>query len=262
MKVIAVQRDEAFSPNSAEKDEAILAAVCEGLRRRGVGDVRMVAEGDLSADDEADVFLSMARLPRTLALLEQKEKQGARVLNSAFGVVRCGRSLLNELLLRHGIPVPATDGADGYWLKRGDQAAQSHDDVVFCKDRAALAAMQASFVMRGVTDWVVQAHVPGDLVKFYAVRGGFFRCYYPADDGMSKYGDEARNGAAHHYAFEVEELRQVAETVSVLTGVDIYGGDAIVREDGGFCLIDFNEWPSFSRCRAEAAQAVCDLIIV
>ena len=54
----------------------------------------------------------------------------------------------------------------------------------------------------------------------------------------------------------------MAETVSALTGVDIYGGDAIVREDGGFCLIDFNDWPSFSRCRAEAAQAVCDLIMV
>lgn len=37
---------------------------------------------------------------------------------------------------------------------------------------------------------IVQAHVPGDLVKFYAVKGGFFKYFYPSDDGESKFGDE------------------------------------------------------------------------
>ena len=47
-------------------------------------------------------------------------------------------------------------------------------------------------------------------------------------------------------------------------GLDVYGGDCIVREDGTFCIIDLNDWPSFSRCREEAAKAiagkVCKLV--
>ena len=38
--------------------------------------------------------------------------------------------------------------------------------------------------------------------------------------------------------------------------------EAIVRADGSFCVIDFNDWPSFSRCREEAAEAIASLIKV
>lgn len=43
--------------------------------------------------------------------------------------------------------------------------------------------------------------------------------------------------------------------------VDVYGGDCIVRPDGTFCVIDFNDWPSFSRCRGEAAEAIARLAL-
>jgi len=43
-------------------------------------------------------------------------------------------------------------------------------------------------------------------------------------------------------------------------GIKVYGGDCIVGEDGSFCIIDFNDWPSFSRCREDAATAIATLI--
>ena len=104
---------------------------------------------------------------------------------------------------------------------------------------------------------VVTAHVAGDLVKFYGVRGtGFFKCFYPTDDGENKFDNELHNGAAHHYAFDSQQLMTTAERLAAVIGLDVYGGDCIVRSDGTFAIIDFNDWPSFSRCREEAAKAI------
>ena len=38
--------------------------------------------------------------------------------------------------------------------------------------------------------------------------------------------------------------------------LDVYGGDAIVSPDGEVHIIDINDWPSFSPCLDEAAQAI------
>ena len=117
------------------------------------------------------------------------------------------------------------------------------------------------FRERGIDSYTVSAHVRGDLVKFYGVKGtGFFRHYYPTDDGQTKFGDEQHNGAACHHPFDVENLRREAERLAEATGVAVYGGDCIVREDGSWCMIDFNDWPSFSRCREEAAAAIVRLV--
>ena len=114
---------------------------------------------------------------------------------------------------------------------------------------------------RGIADHVVSAHVTGDLVKFYGVRGtDFFRYYYPTDDGQTKFDDEQHNGQAHHYPFDVNHLQQQATRLAEAVGISIYGGDCIVRADGSYCVIDFNDWPSFSRCREEAADAIIHLI--
>ena len=107
---------------------------------------------------------------------------------------------------------------------------------------------------------VVSAHVPGDLVKFYGVGTAFFQFFYPSDDGISKFGDEKRNGVAHHYAFEAERLHQEVVRLSQLVGVEVFGGDAIIDEHGRFYIIDFNDWPSFSRCREEAAMAIAQCV--
>lgn len=118
-----------------------------------------------------------------------------------------------------------------------------------------------AFAARGIKNVVVTAHVKGDLVKFYGVRGTeFFKTYYPGDDGMSKFGDELVNGKPAHYDFDTEKLKADAEKTAELIDIDIYGGDCIIREDGSYAIIDFNDWPSFSRCREEAADAMADVI--
>ena len=264
MKVLAITRAERYSPNSVEKDRAIMMAVADRLRTRDF-EVCLISEDCLTSPDyqdcqeTSDLILTMGRRPETLAWLNHA---GVKAINTSEGVENCARSRLLGIMERIGTPVPPKEGTDGYWLKRGDAAAQTSDDVVYAADKEALATAIQTMRDRGVTDFVVSAHVVGDLVKFYGVgQRRFFRYYYPTDDGQSKFGDECRNGVACHYPFDEEALRYEAERLAEAVGVSIYGGDAIVRADGSFCLIDFNDWPSFSRCREEAAEEIVKLTV-
>lgn len=269
MRVLAVYRAPQFSPNSVEKDRAIMDVVIGRLRQQG-HEVETAPEEELSNQSpispmghirQTDLVLTMGRLPSTLAYLRQlSEETETRVINSPGGVFACARSLLQTVMERVRTPVPPSRGSDGYWLKRGDAAAQTVGDVVFAADERELSAELERFHQRGIHDVVISAHVVGDVVKFYGVRGTeFFRYYYPTDDGQTKFADEQRNGSAHHYTFELSALRREADRLAQAVGVDVYGGDCIIRADGTFCIIDFNDWPSFSRCRDDAAEAIVSL---
>jgi hypothetical protein len=264
MRILAVSRAERFSPNSVERDRAIFQAVIDRLQGQG-HEVRLINEDHLDHQDNPestehpDLILTMARKPETLRWLESF---GAGCINSSEGIANCAKSRLSAVMERIGTPVPPHEGTDGYWLKRGDAAAQTSDDVVYLSDRQQLETAIQAMRSRGITDYVVSAHVVGDLVKFYGVgQGDFFRWYYPTDDGQTKFGDECRNGSACHYPFQVGALQQEVQRLAAAVGVSVYGGDAIVRADGSFCLIDFNDWPSFSRCRDAAADAIASLVI-
>ena len=261
-KVLMIQRAEQFSPNSVAKDLAILEAVADRLRTEG-HDVHILSEQHLQSGhlSQYDCIFSMGRLPETLLML--KSLQGVRVVNTPQGVENCSRCQLESIMQQNHIPVPPQEGTDGYWLKRGDAAAQSKDDVQFAATKSDLQAKIKAFETRGISNYTVSAHVVGDLVKFYGVVGtGFFRYYYPTDDGDTKFGDEHRNGSAHHYPFSEPQLLQDAERLASAVGVQVYGGDAIVKADGSYCIIDFNDWPSFSRCKDEAAEAIASLLIM
>lgn len=256
MKILLIYRAEQFSPNSVEKDRAILDAVGTKLVAAG-HQVDAIGEQQLTHVDGYDWVMTMGRLPETLEKLQSK----AGVINTSAAIRNCGRCQLATIMQLSDTPVPPQEGSHGYWLKRGDAAAQSKDDVQYVADKTELAAKIAAFEQRGITAYTVSAHVPGDLVKFYGVSGsGFFRYYYPTDDGDTKFGDEARNGSARHYPFQEVVLQHTAETLAQAVGIQVYGGDCIVREDGSFCVIDFNDWPSFSRCRDEAAEAIAGLV--
>ena len=263
MKYLAIRRDDRFSPNAVEKDLAILKRSCDKLRLKLqlTEEIQMVDEQEFADSPmDADVYLSMARLTTALHALDEKVDQGKRVVNAPTGVLNCRRSVLDHLMRKHHVPMPSETGTHGYWLKRGDEAAQTKTDVVFCKDEEELTRAKSDFKRRGIRDMVISAHVPGDLVKFYGVGQKFFEFFYPSDDGISKFGDEERNGVAHHYAFNQEKLHHVAVKVSQLADVSVFGGDAIVNAEGQFFIIDFNDWPSFSRCREAAAEAIADYV--
>ena len=271
-KTLLIQRAACYSPNSEEKDLAILQEV--GCL---FDDAKIIGEGDffenfstynqlISAESVGSVnayyqIISMARSPKALDCLEQLEQRGMRVLNSSVGVRACQRSNVEKVMRENHLPLPPDEGDDGYWVKRADAAAQSKEDVCFCHDWAEVEKIKSTFVQRGITDVVAQAHVKGDVVKFYGVEGtNFFRYYYSGDDTETKFGDEERNGKPQYYPFSSSDLQTDAEKLACLLQTPFYGGDAIIQEDGSYVIIDFNDFPSFSKCRKEAAKAIFERV--
>ena len=184
MKILLVQRAEVFSPNSVEKDKAILEAVGAKLCAAGY-EVEMVSEEQPFNPAGYHRIFTMGRLPLTLDKLRDFP-----AINSSTGIANCARCQLEALMQQIGTPMPPRQGAHGYWLKRGDAAAQDKSDVQFAANQTELNEKIAAFQQRGITAYTVSAHVPGDLVKFYGVAGtGFFRYYYPTDDGDTKLND-------------------------------------------------------------------------
>ena len=269
MRICSVRRKECFSPNSIVNDAAIIDEVTEILKGFGHQVITIDEESEvlshsclqLKCDPLFDVWLSMGRMPSTLKALKTEQQRGALVINSSYGVENCRRDVLRRLMRESGIPTPDDVGDNGYWVKRADTAAQTHDDVVFAQNKEHVDEAIEHFATRGIQQVVVQAHVLGDVVKFYGVQGtGFFRVYYPGDDEITKFGDETINGTPHHFAFDHGCLHHHAEQLSHLTDVKVYGGDCVVMKNGEYRIIDFNDWPSFSRCRHDAAMAIASLL--
>lgn len=257
-KVAGVFRARRFSPNSVENDRKILELSLQKLSVRGVDVLSLNEEDVLETGElpEADIYLSMARTDEVLAMLV-----GKKSVNDASGVMLCNdRKSLCCLMRENGIPIPQENGTDGVWLKRGEGTAEITEDVVFCSNEEEVDAALRSFNSRGISKIVRQAHVVGDLVKFYGVAGTpFFYFFYPTDSGRSKFGSELHNGKAQHYAFDASRLKDTVDAVADITGVRVYGGDAVVKSDSDFVIIDFNDWPTFSPCREEAAEMIAIL---
>ena len=267
-KTLLIQRAACYSPNSEEKDLAILQEVgCF------FDDAKIISEGEfvenfstdnqlISAESVGAVnvyyqIISMARSPKALDSLEQLEQRGIRVLNPSAGVRACQRSNIDKVMRENYLPLPPDKGDDGYWVKRADASAQSKEDDCFCHDWSEVEKIKSIFMQRGIINIVVQAHVKGDIVKFYGVEGtGFFRYYYSGDDTETKFGDEERNGKPQYYPFSSSNLQADAEKLACLLQTPVYGGDAIIQEDGSYVIIDFNDFPSFSKCRKDAAKAI------
>ena len=267
-KTLLIQRAACYSPNSEEKDLAILQEVgCffDDAKIIGEGEFvenfstynQLISAESVGSGNAYYQIISMARSPKALDCLEQLEQRGIRVLNPSVGIRACQRSNIEKVMRENHLPLPPDKGDDGYWVKRADTAAQSKAEVCFCHDWAEVEEIKSTFMQRGITDVVAQAHVKGDVVKFYGVEGtGFFRYYYSGVDTETKFGDEERNGKPQYYPFSSSDLQTDAEKLACLLQTPIYGGDAIILEDGSYVIIDFNDFPSFSKCRKEAAKAI------
>ena len=273
MNIVGIYRASQFSPNMEDSDAAILNAVADRLRKSGhmvtCVHEELLVRADVSA---ADVVLSMGRLAQTLDLLQEVEAEGVKVINTPLAVRHCERKQFTQILMDEDVPfAPSTilstinyqlplKGAGGsFWLKKGEGYAEVAADVVFVPNAEELAEKIDDMRRRGISTLVVSEHLEGDLIKFYGVRGVPFFYWYDASEGHSKFGLEAINGPSHGYRFSEQQLYDICNHAATVMGLDIYGGDCVVNEDGKIQLIDINDWPSFSRCREQAAEMITKL---
>lgn len=271
--VIGVMRGKEFSPNLENNDSAIFQSVVKNLQGMGY-DLTLYGEKTfIDSPVSADVVVNMARGTSTLSCLKIMEDDGCLVINSAYGIENCIRKKMTELLLSNGIPYPeslivSTDTESlpvnwtyPCWLKRGDSHAMVKEDVSYVETAHDALSVLKSFRLRNIQSTVINEHLTGDLVKFYGVREtGFFYWYYSSPNCHSKFGLEMINGEAKGIPFDVADLQHYAEEASSILNVPVYGGDCVVTAPGQMKIIDFNDWPSFSRCRDEAGENIAAYI--
>jgi glutathione synthase/RimK-type ligase-like ATP-grasp enzyme len=277
MTLLGVYREKVFSPGKVREDAAILDATLQALSRMGHTFHTLEAEalGRLAIDFNTHgstpagtrhsrgnlCILTMAQSGRALKVLEAERKRGARIINSIASVRNCYRRPLVRLLEEAGLPIPRSEivateeaedrvsfqGADSYWLKRGDVHAMEAGDVKRVGSSEELTAALSHFKERKIGEILVQEHVEGDVIKFY---GAGTETYFSAF--LASTGEEITSVAG--------QLRRLAHQAAQAIGLEIYGGDAVVTSKRDVLLIDFNDWPSFSRCRESAAHNIAGYI--
>lgn len=270
MKILGISRAERFSPNSVERDRAVFSAVTERLRQANHS-VETIGEDAFEIKSGYDAVFSMGRSENLLRKLLKMEEEGIPIINSPSALQDNNRAQQAEIFKAAGVPIPETkiDNGKGremaysFWLKSAASAQQAND-VCFVHNEETYRERIAELRAGNTQDIILQVkHEEGDLVKFYGVEGTeFFSCSFPAENGnFSKFGHEVHNSPLRKYDFSRPELQKAANKAATLTNIAIYGGDAIVRPDGTFVIIDFNDWPSFSACKDEAATHIAQKIL-
>jgi hypothetical protein len=261
-----IHREVAHSPGRIDDDGAILKSVGEALAERGFSVELVTADAADAAFEtpHASIFAMCERGP-VLDRLKAAEKAGSIVVNSADAIRNTYRHRMVELFARHHVSAPlshivATDAsrlqpATGVWVKRYDFHATQPDDVIYTASEDGWHEALRRFARRGIPFVIGQEHVPGDLVKFYGVRNGAL----PMDENWFEWFYHRDKGMAGH-SFEAARLRQASFHAAAALGVEIFGGDAIIKADGEPIIIDLNAWPSYAKYRDQAAGAIADCL--
>lgn len=258
----AISRGQKYSPNHIGNDAQIFNNTVHQLLIKGHS-VNVYHEDCISINTlHEDIIFTMIRGEQALAILQQVENQGKLIINCTEGVLNCYRENLARILPDNNIPFPksividthATDfeldktfGSQQLWVKRGDVHAIHREDVTLVYSTEELKGIIQEYGRRGIQKAVIQEHLSGDIVKFYAVNGAsFFHWYY--------------HPGSERLPFDPEYLREIAVKSAQKLKVDIYGGDAVIGYDGSVKIIDLNDWPSYAPVRDVAAYHIANLI--
>jgi hypothetical protein len=263
MRCWGVFRERTHSPGREVDDTEILRLTGKRLEERGF-DVVLKSPEELSVPDEAPppfVFL-MCEGAAVLQQLSGWEAAGVRLVNRPGAVLDTYRERMIARFAAAGVPfipsviVPTTTPAPRptfpAWVKRPDVHNTQEGDVVFADGEAAFRAALTGLAERGLPRAVVQAHLAGDLVKFYGIGAGrgpsggppWFRWFYHKDQTV----------AGH--PLDAARLARLARSAAAALGLEVYGGDAIATAGGDLVLLDLNAWPSFALYRDEASAAI------
>ncbi len=263
LRFAGVRRKTEFSPNHVGNDLEIITLTGDVLQHES-NTVAWFTEGHTLPDvPRYDLVFSMAQGPEGSRSLMISFLNGGYIVNSPESVMNCYRVNLVRQLLTNNIPFPKSEvvatgrekdvksfsfSSNKRWVKRGDVHAVHKEDVTLVYSEQEELSVLREFNRRGIQSAIVQEHLVGDTVKFYAVRESeFFHWYY-------------LNGLLHT-PFSQRQLMQLADASAEILGLCIYGGDAIIGADGSITIIDINDWPSFAPVRHEASQQIAQLLI-
>jgi len=262
MRFLGIYREQMFSPGRVDDDAAIMDTTLGVLMNWGHEVQATKAEDFDGHVPHVDCVLTMGQSDRLLSILDALRRRRVRVVNPIDSIRLCNRTHLIRHLARAGLPLPlgkivplngserriSLQSPKHYWIKRGDVHKVESGDVVKVTSQEELEFALLYFRTRHINEIVVQEHVEGEVIKFYGVSGGSapWGAYFSAFP-------ESRDT---EIIDDLIHLRSVAWRAAAAVGLEVYGGDAVITRTGRVVLIDLNAWPSFSRCRNEAAYNI------
>lgn len=262
-RFLGITREPVFSPGRVADDSAILHLVADALRHQGHTVAVVGGDDERWPEPVADsIVFAMCQGPGALERMHRWEARGVRIVNRPEGILNCQRQRTVPALVQAGTAFPESlllettavptlpdwIAESGAWVKRGDVHATESDDVVFADSIDKVRGALQRFRERRVERAVVQRHVAGTVLKFYAVRGRFFHCVPP----------QGSDAPAPDTLRRIDALGQNAAQV---LNVDVYGGDCVHSANGMLTLIDLNDWPSYACCRFEAAREIAGYLL-
>lgn len=285
-KILCISRNQSYSPNSSEKDLNIFNSICENLKKQGflverrdenefIGDINGNIR-DINIEKPPFFVLSMVRNPQVIELLEKWENKGSIIINSPKGCKNCYREMMINLLNKNSIPMPQTIIVDtektiqeiksstnenwieenNFWIKRADFQTIEENDVIRPKTFIEADSILRNYSKRNIKKAIISKHIEGSVVKFYGVRNtSFFYWLYPKEDKFNNIINLSFNNP-----FNEKELKKIANDGANCLDLDIYSGDAIIDNNMNIKIIDFNDFPSFSSCKDEAAEIIAKYI--
>lgn len=269
--ITGISRGREFSPNHEDNDMAIFSSVAEELRDRRFKVDTYTEKEFVKRKKYGNVIFNMVRDTGSIKLLKGIEISGTKVINSAFGIENCYRKVLTRIFEANNIPCPKSIIVSTQkdfpsftfpcWIKRGSSHTMVRKDVAYVECSEEAEKVFEDFRRRNIDEAVINEHIVGDLIKFYGIYDtGFFYSFYPTEQSHSKFGLELINGKARGFSFNKEQLKEYCEKASRILNVPIYGGDCVITSKGEIKIIDFNDWPSFARCRDIAVSYIADYI--
>jgi hypothetical protein len=255
---LGVYREAACSPGRhRQNDAAILELVASELERSGHRVALVDVDAAARAGRDASLVFSMSRSPAGLELLADWTRAGKLVVNRPDAVIGTARARLAARVFdtvslppTRVVPTARALRADvsslspeGRWLKGGDLYASRREDVHRVDSAGAFERVLDDFERRGIATAVLQDHVEGREIKFYAVAGDGFFHWLDSGDAAARTIPEG-------------DVRQRSAQAGAALALEIFGGDVVVRRDGSIVLIDLNDWPSFAPCLETGARAI------
>ena len=261
-KLLGIYREIQHSPDRESDDALILERTAERLRGKGI-EVELkapdeISRGDFAGSGAPHLVFMMCERENILDLVASQARDGLKIVNAPEAALNTYRFRMIPLLKQAKVPMPPTDlhptsqkppaTFTRAWIKRGDVHNTQKGDVFSAKNFAEVEGAFENFSKRGIAQACIQAHVDGDLIKFYGVGTGWFNWFYHKNQDLKK------------YKFSESSLKKIVQAAAQALGLEIYGGDAIVSVDGSIVLIDVNAWPSFALFRDEASSVIADYL--
>jgi len=236
-------------------DQRILDLTAEELKKSGF-EVLIKKPEDFSGKEKADLIFTMARGKEINELLMEKEKEGVFIINSPQAIrFSFNRKLNYQKMKELGANVPETKVMKIENAKFSDFEGKSilkpsnrHEFWFVVENEDDFKKAIEEYKKQNIEEILIQEFIEGKHIKYYVI-GKEVVLPKNVENEISKDA--------------IEEIKKQVTLTGKATGLLIFGGDFMVKENIPYC-VDANDWPSMGSLEGfsqeEAAVKIADLI--